>query len=478
MQKTLFCLALAALFSTTVIVPETHAQEVEKVWGTIASFDQPRPSERAVQLEIEQQFYPWQQEGEFSWEVLAPVILEDKVVYEYGIKSDKLVTTDWAYISLSGAELDTEQELISTVLAEVTATDHPQEPGCPAPTAVLKSPWTVTIHGNAGADGSNTEEESEIVVSYYTYVSDAEPCEIDEGTYSVERTRIAECPNVNRSIMEWSESEGMCVMSAVQREYAFSVIRKYYSSHSNDSCKVGNPCNPTTGEKSQPEPDLELGWISFERHYRSQSTTAGGALGAGWTHSHNVRLTSGTDDTAWPPSAYPSVGLVKENGSHLGFRRQEGYHEAIDGSGDRIVQLADGWKLSRASEQITFDDRGLMQRRDMEDGTSLIYEYDVRRRLARVVHSTGRALEFQYEAAGDDQFISSLSINGERVVNYDFTLDGRLSSVTHIDGGSRVYHYEDARYPTYLTGVTSEDGRRYSWFGYDDKGRVVCSRHS
>lgn len=58
MQKTLFCLALAALFSTTVIVPETHAQEVEKVWGTIASFDQPRPSERAVQLEIEQQFYP------------------------------------------------------------------------------------------------------------------------------------------------------------------------------------------------------------------------------------------------------------------------------------------------------------------------------------------------------------------------------------------------------------------------------------
>ena len=119
-----------------------------------------------------------------------------------------------------------------------------------------------------------------------------------------------------------------------------------------------------------------------------------------------------------------------------------------------------------------------MQRREFEDGTSLTYAHDSRGRLLSITHSTGRRVDVQYLAPGDDSLISALVIAGQSVVSYAYSPAGELITATYADGASRTYHYEDARFPGYLTGVTAEDTRRYSWFGYDAKGRVTCSRHS
>src|SRR5690606_26020131 len=46
------------------------------------------------------------------------------------------------------------------------------------------------------------------------------------------------------------------------------------------------------------------------------------------------------------------------------------------------------------------------------------------------------------------------------------------------DQAQRIYHYEDSRFPTYLTGITDERGVRYATWTYDDQGRAISSEHA
>jgi YD repeat-containing protein len=84
----------------------------------------------------------------------------------------------------------------------------------------------------------------------------------------------------------------------------------------------------------------------------------------------------------------------------------------MDGSGDRVVNRAPTGTFTAGSERIHFDAGGLMQRRDFEDGTSLTYAHDSRGRLLSITHSTGRRVDVQYLAPGDDSLISALVIAG------------------------------------------------------------------
>ena len=88
-------------------------------------------------------------------------------------------------------------------------------------------------------------------------------------------------------------------------------------------------------------------------------------------------------------------------------------------------------------------------------------------RLLSITHSTGRRVDVQYLAPGDDSLISALVVAGQPVVSYTYSPAGELTTATYADGASRTYHYEDARFPGYLTGITAEGSQRYSWYGYD-----------
>lgn len=64
---------------------------------------------------------------------------------------------------------------------------------------------------------------------------------------------------------------------------------------------------------------------------------------------------------------------------------------------------------------------------------------------------------------------------------YSYRYDGQnnLASVSYPDATladpdddpTRVYHYEDTRFPHHLTGITDENGGRFSTCGYDAAGR-------
>ncbi|WP_242014774.1 RHS repeat-associated core domain-containing protein [Stenotrophomonas maltophilia] len=467
--KTISCAALAMIALGSLAPWAAQAQEVQKKWESYLSMGQPRATEAAVQKDIKSLFSQYEKDKPFNWHVKRQRVLGKKVIYDYRVRPEKIVTTDWVYIH-SGQEYSSEDQIRSVILA--TRVSDPQ---CPA-TSLTEDPWVELLGLGRGDDGSVTNEEKNFHYTLNFYHQSTQECSSIVGWEHVRRARTALCPN--RPSLTWNEALQMCSL-VQQDEPHMSPMLSYTSGPlPPQQCPVGNPCDPTTGDKSQPEPDFNLGWVSFQRHYHSLTSTAGGALGTGWTHSHNLRLTAGVDDSTFPPSSELKVGLIGADGGQIAFQKVGASYEAMDGSGDRAVQQGTNWQLSRAGERIYFDADGLMQRRDFEDGTSLTYAHDSRGRLLSITHSTGRRVDFQYLAPGDDSLISALVIAGQPVVSYAYSPAGELITATYADGASRTYHYEDARFPGYLTGVTAEDNQRYSWYGYDTQGRVTCSRHS
>ncbi|QZN79691.1 DUF6531 domain-containing protein [Stenotrophomonas sp. DR822] len=473
--KDLSCAVLAMAALGCVGTTAVQAQEVKKEWLALAPGSQKRATEKLAQRDVEAQYERYQQYGAFSWEVRGVASLPGKVIYDYAIKPAKLIKTDWVYRYRS-SEYNSPEELVAALKAEV-----PQDPSCPVTQVAIGEHWEGIPGGGAGAgaDGSNTGEQGGATVDFYYLDPSTSTCMPIGGTRYLQRQREVKCPNTNSTIMTWQAAKGMCAMPPSLDTGTLSMMRKYVSSPVPKQCdKPGNPCDPTTGDKTQPEPDFDLGWISFRRHYHSLTSTPGGALGTGWTHSHNLRLTLGVDSSTFPPGTELKVGLLSEDGTQAAFAKYGAYYESNDGSGERVVQQGSGWLLSRSQERITFSASGLMERRDFEDGTWLSYTYDAQQRLLAISHSNGRQLQVEYSAPGNDSLISALRLSGQVVVAYAYTLAGELSKATYADGASRSYHYEDARFPAYLTGITAEDNRRYSWYAYDGKGRVVCSRHS
>ncbi|WP_235642972.1 RHS repeat-associated core domain-containing protein [Stenotrophomonas maltophilia] len=467
--KTISCAALAMIALGSLAPWGAQAQEVQKKWESYLSMGQPRATEAAVQKDIKSLFSQYEKDKPFNWHVKRQRVLGKKVIYDYRVRPEKIVTTDWVYIH-SGQEYSSEDQIRSVILA--TRVSDPQ---CPA-TSLTEDPWVELLGLGRGDDGSVTNEEKNFHYTLNFYHQSTQECSSIVGWEHVRRARTALCPN--RPSLTWNEALQMCSL-VQQDEPHMSPMLSYTSGPlPPQQCPVGNPCDPTTGDKSQPEPDFNLGWVSFQRHYHSLTSTAGGALGTGWTHSHNLRLTAGVDDSTFPPSSELKVGLIGADGGQIAFQKVGASYEAMDGSGDRAVQQGTNWQLSRAGERIYFDADGLMQRRDFEDGTSLTYAHDSRGRLLSITHSTGRRVDVQYLAPGDDSLISALVIAGQPVVSYAYSPAGELITATYADGASRTYHYEDARFPGYLTGVTAEDNQRYSWYGYDTQGRVTCSRHS
>ncbi|MCW0368854.1 hypothetical protein NB699_003837 [Xanthomonas sacchari] len=230
---------------------------------------------------------------------------------------------------------------------------------------------------------------------------------------------------------------------------------------------VGNPCDVKTGEKFQTERDLDLGWITMTRYYHSGIALNTGGFGPGWTFSHSLRLTIQGD----------ALGLVEGSGYAVPFRKMGSEYRAANASGERIVANGDQWVLYRQDAIYTFDAKGKLVSRMAEDGSGWVYGYNTRGRLQSIASLQGRSIELLYADDNDDALITGIVSGGVQLASYGYDQQ-RLASVTYADGKSRIYHYEDTRFPRHLTGVTTEDGQRFSTFAYDEVGRAISSQHA
>lgn len=290
----------------------------------------------------------------------------------------------------------------------------------------------------------------------------------------------------------------------------------------------GNPINVITGNKYQREVDLPAlpGVLGLElvRHYNSQFSGVGfpnGIMGRGWKLSYETEL----------HVVGRALQIVQADGARLIFNRDLlnpsdcGTSRVSDGRitirrGPRGDEYMWTWPNGR---RLSFDHRGKLVQIAAPTGEFLTLQHDARGHLVQVTDPQGRQLKLNYAEpargkAQPERFTGVQSIDtpvGRYVYEYGSTppkdtqvdkiqLAANLVKVhlpTHYEPDkpahpltsrgttsssiSRAYHYEDARFPTLLTGISvsgsGSDGKplnqRISTYGYDQRAWAVRSEH-
>jgi RHS repeat-associated protein len=275
---------------------------------------------------------------------------------------------------------------------------------------------------------------------------------------------------------------------------------------------AGNPINVITGNKFQVETDLPAlpGVLGLEivRYYNSGLSgrhNTLGVLGRGWRLSYESELAAIGD----------TVQIRSADGTRYIFSR-----DVLRPSLCNSTNPSDGTVSTRRTpageefvwrqndgRRLTFNQQGRLVQIQAPTGEFVSLQHDARGLLVKVTDPQGRSLVLNYLASKDaeagDRFRGVQSIDspvGRFGYGYGSPLPpgadasdpgARLANLVRVSlpGGqdqARLYHYEDARRPTFLTGVSvagrDDKGKpvveRYSTFGYDIDGKAILSTHA
>ncbi|MGE0331756.1 MAG: DUF6531 domain-containing protein, partial [Ramlibacter sp.] len=228
----------------------------------------------------------------------------------------------------------------------------------------------------------------------------------------------------------------------------------------------GNPVSPATAEKLQTETDYSdaaphgLHWV---RHYRSRGNLWVG-LGEGWTHGYAGGLAGAGDERT----------LHLGDGTRVLFRRETAASPWVaDNAADSLVETAQGWLYTRASDETRWQLDGTGQRLhsiSQRNGWTKSLAYNAAGQLASITNAFGRTVGLAYNAQG--QLIQATLPDG-RTISYGYNAAGRLGSATQPDGTSRGYLYDHPWWPAGLSGIVDETGQRIASYSYDTEGRAV-----
>jgi RHS repeat-associated protein len=253
------------------------------------------------------------------------------------------------------------------------------------------------------------------------------------------------------------------------------------------SCKpeAGNPCNPISGNKSQRETDYTGAGpfaLRFQRFYNSVRVALS-KPGADWRHTYDRSIHAG------PISLLGSEAqAARSDGQILTFSFIGGVWISDPDVRERLEEELDvqgvrtGWRLTDANGSVEqYDASGRLVAITNREGFGQILIYNaVSGLLQTVTDPFGRTLSLSHDPNGR---LESLTDPGGNVYEYNHDGNGNLVTVVYPDetpsDGSdnprRIYHYENARFPYHLTGITDENGSRFSTYAYDGQGRAVLS---
>lgn len=296
----------------------------------------------------------------------------------------------------------------------------------------------------------------------------------------------------------------------------------------------GNPINAATGNKYQIETDYSSAipdGVAFVRTYNSAEIRDRG-MGPGWTHNYARRLTPVYGGEV-PPTAPPLAQSVKSSdyttqqaacisgweeikgrvmgsanisavwtgtscqitgvassvyqsntpGTQIGWmvNRPDGRAYKFTGSpytaagyvtGKLEIDGA-GYKYTEDDVVELYDSTGQLTSITARSGIQQVLSY-TGGKLTKVTDSYGRELNFAYDA--QDRLAQVTDPDG-KLYGYSYTA-GNLASLTWPDGSTRIYHYEDSRFPSALTGITDEGGDRFATWTYDSSGKATSSAHA
>ena len=251
----------------------------------------------------------------------------------------------------------------------------------------------------------------------------------------------------------------------------------------------GNPINVITGNKYQREVDLPVlpGVLGLEivRHYNSVYSRANNRadlFGQGWRLSYQIELKAHGN----------TIQIVQADGTPLafakGFINPQQYLAANPADGHITpTQTNRGreylWHQLNG-QQLSFDAEGHLLQIKAASGEFVSLQYDPQGLLLQVSDPQGRSLHLHYPERKSAQGQSVQSIDTP-VGRFGFEYK-HAQLVKAISPGaddahpvSRLYHYEDPRFPTQLTGISVQgagsDGQpmhqRISTWLYDATGK-------
>lgn len=458
-------MAVLAVAVGAALSASVQAQEAGKVWTSAWLPPNPQITEEGIKNKIKDALAVYPNGTGIPMQVTGHFVTPSKAVSKYEGVPLPPVVDPWVYSDFSISNPPPGVGTVEALELQI-AQRYNQESageGCPTVSVIHVSPvWD---------EVTPWDDDQTMTQGFGTYTGTrsawtGSECAVVNVSGSTTKNRDVACPH--SGVYFWNAQKQACALP-FQFTFQSETLAK-------NECPVGNPCDPTTGDKSEPAPDFDLGWIAFDRHYHSMASVARSGFGDGWTHSHNIQLAIGVDPM--DPNQTLNVGLIEADGSQVAFKAVGPVYEAVDGSGDRLVADSTDWLLYRADRVLRFNADNRLMEQKLEDGTSLSYTYDAAHRLTTITHSTGRSLVLEYNGAREDATIAVIRSAGTAMAAYTYTTRGQVETVTYIDGKTRTYHYEDTRFPRLLTGVTGEDNQRYSTFTYDAKARVTSSSHA
>lgn len=273
--------------------------------------------------------------------------------------------------------------------------------------------------------------------TYYTANAQEQICKLNYVDYTQRNSFTRSCPN-----------EGMpCDNNAVYE----------------DCSKDGNPCNAATGNKLIQEIDYSGPGVEVVREYNSLM----GNLG--WSHNF-------------------SASLLVSGSTPLGLVTHQGYDEPFKNYGPNqyIAYTGSGIEARlESSEWVIYYPSGTKEYFPSAGG-ELLRREDPAGRVTTVTHTTdttvitgpfGHTLTFQLDPDNLGRPDSLTLPDGQQIL-YEYNAGGHLWKVTYPDETAREYHYEDLNSDRLVTGITDENGDRFSTYSYDVVGRVITSAHA
>jgi YD repeat-containing protein len=238
----------------------------------------------------------------------------------------------------------------------------------------------------------------------------------------------------------------------------------YADKDNGSECGVGNPCNPSNGNKYQKETDYHTRSLTFTRQYNSNYLEDFG-FGKGWISSFVRRLELSGNQ----------MQVIEATGRGEKWHRSNGIWTG-DADTDFSIVENNGFTLTRRTGHIeNYNANGQILSETAPNSRTATYEYDSSGWLASYTNHFGHAFEFSWNSGGH---ISTVTNPTGGVLSYTYDTNDNLIGVQFPDNTIRVYHYENTSFPNHLTGITDENGIRFSTFSYDSAGRAVSTSHS
>ena len=221
--------------------------------------------------------------------------------------------------------------------------------------------------------------------------------------------------------------------------------------------------------------DFQFAGESFTRYYHSlRQTGTQPAFAPGWTHTFSDRILDG--------GVYNMKTIRSDGYAEYFVSLGNNQYKSSQTSRKKLVEFTDGtYKVYDETGRIqSFNTAGRLVRQ--EQSVAGLYTIEFTYSGEQLVHAqdhTGRALVFNYV----DNRLDNIQLPDGAVVQYQFDGLGNFAQATYPDGTSKQYHYNEAglslaNNPHALTGITTENGLRYSSYGYAANGRVNLSeRH-